>query len=106
MYRIRLIAKHLAGEPFRLSLHRLLSPSAVPHSLGLNVFDIYKCVLVLLSLISFVLAFPCTRISVYTDNKEANVNDPSHNRNMVHNISIEHNTTNMCSVDSIQVAVI
>ena len=42
VYGIRLIAKHipyLAGEPFRLTLHRLLSPSAVRHSL--NVFDIH-----------------------------------------------------------------
>ena len=108
VYGIRLIAKHPAGEPFRLSLHRLLSPSAVLHSL--NVFDI--CVgrlLVLLAFISFVLAFPCLCISVYTCNKEANVNDPSHavhyNQNMIHiytMYNIEHNITKMCN----QVAVI
>ena len=45
VYGIRLIAKHslyLAGEPFRLSLHRLLSPSAVPHVFGrpIYIFDI------------------------------------------------------------------
>ena len=41
-------------------------------------------------------------ISVYTDNKEANVNDPRHvvhyNRNMIHiNFYIEHNITKMCN---------